>query len=290
MQKIKFLQFIIILFLLLSAISCKRASDEKIDITQPITGKLFIVGGELNSAILVDRVIKESGLDKSGYALMLSFNKLSDDSAVDNYQRIFKSKGVNNFRWLSLFKIPSVNEDELQLIRNASLIIVSGGEQSIILNSVQGLPVKEALYHAYRSGASIAGVNSGASIVTKTIITGKEIKHNKQSTFFSTIEANNVEISEGLGFIDQVIIDEDFIKKRKLNRLISVCLENPQNTCIGIDESAAVIINQNNVEVIGEGQVIVIKHPTAETKVVNGLLGAKDLTMSVYLPGDTFHL
>lgn len=290
MQKIKFLQFIVILFLFLSALSCKRASDEKIDITQSTTGKLFIVGGELNSAILVDRVIKESGLDKSGYALMLSFNKLSDDSAVDNYQRIFKSKGVNNFRWLSLFKTPSVNEDELQLIRNASLIIVSGGEQSIILNSVQGVPVKDALYQAFRNGTSIAGVNSGASIVTKTIITGKEIKHNKQSTFFSTIEANNVEISEGLGFIDQVIIDEDFIKKRKLNRLISVCLENPQNTCIGIDESAAVIISQNNVEVIGEGQVIVIKHPTAETKVVNGLLGAKDLTMSVYLPGDTFHL
>lgn len=290
MQKIKLPLSIVILFLFLIALSCKRASDEKIDITQPVTGKLFIVGGELNSTILVERVIKESGLDKSGYALMLTFNKVSDDSVEDNYQKVFKSKGVNNFRWLNLFKILSINEDELQLIRNASLILVSGGEQSAFLNSIQGGPVKEALYHAFRNGASIAGVNSGASIVTKTIITGKEIKHNKQSTFFSTIEANNVEISEGLGFIDQVIIDEDFIKKRKLNRLISVCLENPQNTCIGIDESAAVIINQNNVEVIGEGQVIVIKHPTAETKVVNGLLGAKDLTMSVYLPGDTFRL
>jgi len=290
MQKIKLLQFIVILFLSSVSLSCKRASDEKMEITPPITGKLFIIGGEMNSSIIVDRVIKEAGLDKSGYALMLCFNNCNNDSAGDNYQSIFNGKGVNNFRTLRLFKTPSVNDEELQLIRNASLIIVSGSDQSIILNSVQGLPVKEALYHAYRSGTSIAGVNSGASTVSKTIITGKEIKHNKQSTFFSTIEANNVEISEGLGFIDKVIIDEDFIKKRKLNRLISVCLENPQNTCIGIDESAALIISQNCAEVIGEGQVIVIKHPTAETKIVNGLLGAKDLTMSVYLPGDTFNL
>lgn len=290
MRKIKLLLFISILIVTMSSLSCKRASDEKLDLTQPTTGKLFIIGGELNSSVLVERVIKEAGLDKSGYALMLSFNKSIDDSTGDNYQSIFKGKGVNNFRSLNLFRKPSVNDEELQLIRDASLIIVSGSDQSIILNSVQGLPVKEALYHAYRSGTCIAGVNSGASIVSKTIITGKEIKHNKQSTFFSTIEANNVEISEGLGFIDKVIIDEDFIKKRKLNRLISVCLENPQNTCIGIDESAALIISQNCAEVIGEGQVIVIKHPTAETKIVNGLLGAKDLTMSVYLPGDTFCL
>lgn len=290
MQKIKYIYYAGIILVVLGAFMCNRNLEKNTPDPQPKIGKLFIVGGELNSTILVDRVIKESGLDKSGYALFLTFNTISDDSAEENYQSIFKSNGVNNFRSLNLLKTPSVNDQEIQLIRNASLILVSGGEQSVYLNSVQGVPVKEALYQAFRNGTSIAGVNSGASIVTKTIITGKEIKHSKQSSFFSTIEANNVEISEGLGFIDQVIIDEDFIKKRKLNRLISVCLENPQNTCIGIDESAAVIINQNNVEVIGEGQVIVIKHPTAETKVVNGLLGAKDLTMSVYLPGDTFCL
>lgn len=290
MQRIKYLHFIVIFILSTTALMCKRASDGRTDLSQSTTGKLFIIGGDFNSSILVDRLIKEADLHKSGYALMLTFNKSSDDSAGDNYQSIFRNNGVDNFRSLNLFKTQSLNDTDLQLIRNASLIIVSGGEQSAFLNSVQGVPVKEALYYAFRNGTSIAGVNSGASIVSKTIITGKEIKHSKQSTFFSTIEANNVEISEGLGFIDQVIIDEDFIKKRKLNRLISVCLENPQNTCIGIDESAALIINQNNVEVIGEGQVIVIKHPTAETKVVNGLLGAKDLTMSVYLPGDTFHL
>ncbi|KAB2872426.1 MAG: hypothetical protein F9K37_00265 [Bacteroidales bacterium] len=285
----KYFQYIVFLTVLLATLMCNRNLEEKMPIPQPKSGKLFIIGGEINSTVLIDRLIKEAGLDKSGYVLMLSHNRINEDCSINDYQNNFKRRGIENFRTLNLLK-HSASENDLELIRNASLIIVCGGEQSAFLNSIQGVPVKDALYFAYKNGASIAGANSSASIVSKTIITGKEIKHKEQSTFFSTIEANNVEISEGLGFIDKVIIDEDFIKKRKLNRLISVCLENPQNTCIGIDESAALIISQNCAEVIGEGQVIVIKHPTAETKIVNGLLGAKDLTMSVYLPGDTFNL
>jgi len=41
---------------------------------------------------------------------------------------------------------------------------------------------------------------------------------------------------------------------------------------------------------VGESQVILIRHREAETKIVNGLLGGRNMELSIYLPGDTLKL
>ena len=107
---------------------------------------------------------------------------------------------------------------------------------------------------------------------------------------YKTIQANNIEISTGLGFVDKLIVDQHFIKRMRMNRLISVCLENPDYQCVGIDESTAILVANDIISVFGENQVIAIKHNGTETKIVNGLLGGTNITLDFYLPGDSFKI
>ncbi|MDF1548898.1 MAG: Type 1 glutamine amidotransferase-like domain-containing protein, partial [Bacteroidales bacterium] len=151
-------------------------------------------------------------------------------------------------------------------------------------------PVYDAIHQAFKNGALIAGTSAGAAVMSKKMITGNEIKHPEYTGNFRTIESNNIEIKEGLGLNRSIIVDQHFVKRMRMNRLIATCLENPMETCIGIDESTAILIEGDKATVYGESQVIVLKHTTAETKIMDGLLGGEKMELNVYLPGDSFKI
>ena len=122
------------------------------------------------------------------------------------------------------------------------------------------------------------------------MITGNQKKHPETEAGFTTIEAENIEITEGLGLLGNVIIDQHFIKRQRLNRLVTASIENPEELCVGIDESTAIVVKGKTASVTGTGQVITIRNRDASEKVSDGLLRTENLQVSVYLPGDTFRL
>jgi cyanophycinase len=122
------------------------------------------------------------------------------------------------------------------------------------------------------------------------MITGNQKKHPGTDSGFVTIESDNVEITQGLGFLTDVIIDQHFIKRQRLNRLIAASVENPGELCVGIDESTAIIVDGDFATVTGIHQVIVIKNPGKVKYLKDGLLGTEGLQLNVYLPGQKFRL
>ena len=105
------------------------------------------------------------------------------------------------------------------------------------------------------------------------------------------IDFENLETSLGLGLIKIVIIDQHFLKRSRFNRLITALAEFPDYTGIGIDESTAVIVRQNEIEVVGSSSVVVIKSPKEVTKSLkNNLVGIKNLQMSLYFEGQLFKI
>jgi len=60
---------------------------------------------------------------------------------------------------------------------------------------------------------------------------------------------------------------------------------------IGIDESTAIIVERGQrAQVVGDWQVILLRHSEGGTQVQHGLLGGRGLELSVLLPGDSFQL
>jgi cyanophycinase len=126
--------------------------------------------------------------------------------------------------------------------------------------------------------------------MSKKMITGNNLKHLDFNGKFPTIEPQNIEVTEGLGMVENMIVDQHFIKRQRLNRLISVVLENPVEICVGIDESTAIVVTGNSFTVTGENQVIVLRNPAKSKKIQHNLMGGRGLQIDVLLPGETWKI
>jgi cyanophycinase len=76
--------------------------------------------------------------------------------------------------------------------------------------------------------------------MSRVMITGDERRPVSKDESWQLIEADNVVTSEGLGFLDDAVVDQHFVRRRRHNRLISLVLEQPKLLGIAIDEATAV--------------------------------------------------
>ncbi len=198
--------------------------------------------------------------------------------------------GIKNVVGFNFIENENIAQSRLDSVKNAKLIFISGGDQNKFMKVVGKGKLYKAIHEAYQNGATISGTSAGAAVMSKKMITGNQKKHAKYTGDFPTIEADNIEIGEGLGLIENIIVDQHFIKRQRLNRLLAVVSENPEEICIGIDESTAIVISGKKIRVVGDNQIIVLKNPTKSKKAKNGLLGANGLSIDIYLPDESFEI
>lgn len=277
---------VLIAFLIVSVVFCSTLTFAQ----QSPKGKLFIIGGGSRPSSMVDRIIKESHLDKGGYGIILPMSSAEPDSAVYYAKNQFTKLGIDKIYGLEFVKDEKLTKIKLDSIRNAKLIYISGGDQNRFMEIVKDTDIEKAIHEAYKNGSLVGGTSAGAAVMSKIMITGAELKHPDYSATFKNIEAENIETATGLGMITNVIIDQHFVKRSRYNRLISAVIEFPDMIGIGIDESTAILVKGDSAEVVGESQVIVLKNPNKSLEKHNDKLGAKGIIMDIYLPGEILTL
>ncbi len=282
--------FLVLFSGLLFFSSCVNESSNQELKFENYKGKLFIIGGGKRPVEMIRSMVTISGVDTSGYIVILPMSSSVPDTAAYYGVKQFTDLGIKNVFSMNFNDSLDIISKRIDSLKNASLIYISGGDQNRFMEIVDGTHIYDAIHDAYKNGALVAGTSAGAAVMSAKMITGNEFKHPEYTGSFRMIEANNIEIRKGLGLVENAVIDQHFIWRMRMNRLISACLENPKETGIGIDESTAILVENNKATVYGKSQVIVLRHKTAETKIVNGLLGAEDLELNVYLPGDSFEI
>ncbi|OAQ38998.1 cyanophycinase [Pedobacter psychrophilus] len=253
-------------------------------------GSLFIIGGGIRSQKLINKMIETANFLPNDYIVVLPMATQEPDTAFKYIDLQFKAatdKKVINLDFDSI----SVNDSQkLSLLYSAKLIYIPGGDQNRFMNVVLNTKVYDAIHFAYQNGSTIAGTSAGAAVMSKYMITGKQLQGDTTyKETFNKLWKNNTEFQEGLGLLDSVIIDQHFIKRSRYNRLISALEAKPNFDCIGIDESTALIVHQNTASISGESQVI--KFSNMETDGLTGdekLIKFKDVKMSIYTNGDKF--
>jgi cyanophycinase len=278
-------------FLLLLAIICylPESSGQKIRQVKENSpsGHLFIIGGGEKTDSLMKQLLKVSAIGKTDYVIILPMSSEEPDSSVFFAREDFASVGIRNVIGFNFLENGPMATSRLDSIRKAKLIFITGGDQSRFMKIVGKGPIYSAIHDAYKNGVTIAGTSAGAAVMSKKMITGNNLKHPDYSGKFPTIEPGNIEMKEGLGLVENLIVDQHFIKRQRMNRLISVALENPEELCVGIDESTAIVVSGNSFTVVGENQVIVLRNPQKRNKIQHNLLGGRGLTLDVLLPGET---
>jgi cyanophycinase len=255
-----------------------------------ISGKLFIIGGGNRTVDMMNELVDLAGIRSSGYAYILPMASATPDSSIIWTKEDFVGTGARKVTGFNFQRGAILPKVQLDSLKNARLIFISGGDQDRFMSVILNTPVMDAIHQAYKNGAVIAGTSAGAAVMSKKMITGNQKKHPDIESGFVSIESDNVEIKEGLGFLTDVIIDQHFVKRQRLNRLVAASIENPEQLCVGIDESTAIVVDGDYATVTGISSVVVIRNNDKIKKIQNGLLGTEGLQLGVYLPGQKFKL
>lgn len=277
------------LFLVIFFCACCLISPAQTTVSPK--GKLFIIGGGSRPPELTKAMIDAAKLGKDDYIAVLPMSSAEKDTSVYYFQRSVQSLCANAVVNLDFTPATVNNRSRIDSLAKAKLIYIPGGQQTRFMAVVLNTPVYDAIHKAFQNGAMIAGTSAGAAVMSEQMITGTQLAPEANAKEgFTMIKAGNVEFKKGLGLVTTAIIDQHFIVRSRYNRLLTALQAFPSLTCIGIDESTAILVEGNKVTVEGEGQVIVLSNPKGITVSGKGLIGMKNVQLGMYVKGDQFEI
>ena len=256
-----------------------------------LSGNLIIIGGaedkEGKKKIL--KKVCES-IDKEKDVLLVATVATEyPKEAAKKYKKAFGELGVKKIEILDISsRDDSYKKENIDLIKKASLIFFTGGDQLRITSLIGGSPIYDILKERADKGVYIVGTSAGASVMSDTmVVEGDDDESPRKCT---------LKMSPGLGLIKNVIIDQHFAQRGRIGRLLTGIAQNPEVLGIGIDENTAIIVNrEGKVEVIGEGAVYFIdgsgiSYTNVSEQYSDEVLSIYNVKLHVLKEGDKFSL
>jgi cyanophycinase len=248
-------------------------------------GHLVLNGGGSKPDVVMEKFIELAG--GSGARIVVFPTASEEADTGEYYQRLFAEFDCTKVVSAEVHSKADAEDPELAVsVRGAGGIWFSGGDQRRITQALLGTAVGDAVTDAFKRGAVVGGTSAGTACQSPLMVTG--------DGDFTVIAANSVELWEGLGLFEGVIVDQHHVARRRQNRLISAVLEHPELLGVGIDEATAVWVRPDGTfEVLGDGWVVVYdaSRATIAHAPENRLgkpLGVHGMITHVLLPGDVF--
>lgn len=171
-----------------------------------------------------------------------------------DYKKAFEQVGITNLGHLHHNNRKEVLADDLdERIRKADAFFFSGGDQLKLTSYYGGTRFLTHLKERYiREKVVIAGTSAGAmALSTPMIYAGNQEVQEMGGA---------IKITTGLEFLRDVCIDTHFVHRGRFVRMAQVIVTNPTCIGIGIEEDTAIVVHNGiNAEVVGTGLVIVIE-------------------------------
>lgn len=258
-------------------------------------GSLFIIGGGARPREMTREMVELSGVGQKGHVVILpwaarDFENWSTSSS-DPILPDLEGMGVTRIHVLKIPELQKGSESE-RLLLTAGLVYIPGGSQRQFMDLIRNTDIGSMIRRAFENGSMIAGTSAGAAIQSELMLTGLQLNHPEWNGkgIFPTIEKENLEILEGLNLLPGTIIDQHFLKRQRLNRLISAVIQNPEFIGVGIDEATAIHVQHQRARVLGVGQVVVLRCEASKTRSTGRLQAVDSMPLSIHLPGDSFDL
>ncbi len=256
-------------------------------------GSLYIVGGGPQPPALVREFVDLAAL--GGKTRIVVFGMASADGKAggEAKARDLRALGADAISlWVQ--RADADADSVVQAVRGATGVWFIGGDQSKLTAALGGSRTAAAIVERYQAGAVIGGTSAGAAVMSAVMITGDERRPGAlrpdSALTLGTIDRDNIVTAPGFGLINNAIIDQHFLRRRRHNRLISLVLEREPHLGIGIDESTAMIVQPDGTWRIAGASVAVIYDARRSAITGQGTaLGASGMTMHVLPAGSTFN-
>lgn len=219
-----------------------------------VAGNLLIIGGnedKTGSQVILRRFLELAGGREAKIVVMTTATEYPQEVG-DQYREIFMDLGAAEVMTLSIDnRKDAFSPAWLELIAQGTGIYFTGGDQLRLTSILGGSKVDQALRQAYKKGIIVAGTSAGASVMSDIMIVEGQAQE--------TVKKSNLHLAPGLGLLEEVVIDQHFAQRGRLNRLLEAVAQNPFVLGVGLDEDTALLVNdQGMCEVIGSQSVTIL--------------------------------
>ena len=190
----------------------------------------------------------------------------------DDYRRVFRGLGCS---WVDVVEINSREDagrpEVSEVLTGATGIFLTGGDQVRLTGLLGGTALENALRERVAAGCVLAGTSAGASALPALMIVGGET---------DTPDRDSIRMAPGFGFVPDIVADQHFAQRGRINRLLVAVAMNPRVLGIGIDEDTAACLSNGVFEVIGRGTIMVIDAAMTRISNIQELAWGHPLTVS----------
>lgn len=207
-------------------------------------GSLVIVGGGGMPDSVRDKFMALAGGKKAKIVVIPTAGEDADKkSAEEGYLQPWRkytpaSLTLLHTRSRDKANVPAFSKS----IDEATAVWLSGGDQVRLTEAYRGTAVETALKALLKRGGVIGGTSAGAAVMSDVMIEGGNPK---------------AIVGRGFGFVSSAVIDQHFLKRSRVNRLLGVLADRPKLIGIGIDEGTAFILEGERWSVLGRSFVLV---------------------------------
>ncbi len=248
-------------------------------------GSLLLIGGGNRS----QGILKEMSRLASGRILIIPLASSIPDEVAASASSQLENVGATEVRIFSCDKENVDREVCLSEIANANLLYFTGGSQIQLLEAFRKSAALKLIQARFEKNLHLAGTSAGTAIMSEVMITGDALSPYQR---LEGVRQNMVGTAAGFGFTKNYLLDQHFLKRSRQDRLLSAVLDHPQYVGLGIDESTAVLIKEDeSFLVLGDSLVTVMDARHASIQVLpDGSYVYQNVSVSLLAPGSTFKL
>jgi cyanophycinase len=218
------------------------------------SGSLLIIGGhedKTGDCLILRKFIEMAG-GRDSRIVIIATATGQPRTVGSEYRELFSSLGAADVHIMAVANRETANrKEQAGVIKSASGIFFTGGDQLRLTSILGGSAVDAALRAVFKQGAVIAGTSAGASVMSETMIVGG---HSNDSP-----KKSSLSMAHGMGFLSEGVVDQHFAQRGRINRLLAAVAQNPHVLGIGIDEDTALVVGPDRVcTVIGSQTVTII--------------------------------
>jgi len=214
----------------------------------PENGSLVIVGGNLQSESIYQRIISLAGGPDAPIVVIPTAGGEPTYNTNFSTAVAFRRFGATNVTVLHTYD-PSVadTDDFIAPLLAAKGIFFGGGRQWRLVDAFAGTKSEAAFQAVLDRGGVISGSSAGASIIGSFLARG-DTANNQIMIGDHTI---------GFGYMKNTAIDQHVLVRNRHFDMFDILGEYPELFGLTIDEDTALVVQQNEMEVIGDTYALI---------------------------------
>ena len=201
---------------------------------------------------LLRKIINESRLKEDSVIEVIPTASQIPQIVGPEYKKAFEFLGARNVNILDITNREQANSDAIVARANAAdVVMFTGGDQLRLTSILGGTRFHDTILLKYQEQNFVyAGTSAGAAAASENMI--------YQGSSSEALLKGEIKTTQGLGFIDNVIVDTHFVQRGRIGRLFQAVVNNPRTLGIGLGEDTGLYIHQGVMTAIGSGLVILV--------------------------------